>query len=152
VSAPKDLYASHIGSDMVLEGERSPRIQQDDAQWRRILELSGHRLRRGGRPSQRSPEQLNANIKILDSQTATLPCGSQPVMELPEEYKAGTDFQGIFIHNDDMGTAHRVLKAAGVKPGDLKIVSVDAHAAVSGHGGWLVPADVECNPCLPTGL
>ena len=37
-----------------------------------------------------------------------------------QKYKAGTDFQGIFIHNDDMGIgAIEALKAAGVKPGDL---------------------------------
>jgi len=67
-----------------------------------------------------------------------------------QKYKAGTDFQGIFIHNDDMGIgAIEALKAAGVKPGDLFIVSVDGtrggfQAMVD---GWF-QADVECNPLL----
>ena len=67
-----------------------------------------------------------------------------------QKYKAGTDFQGIFIHNDDMGLgAIEALKAAGVKPGDLFIVSVDGtrggfQAMID---GWF-QADVECNPLL----
>ncbi len=67
-----------------------------------------------------------------------------------QKYKSGTDFQGIFIHNDDMGIgAIEALKSAGIKPGDLKIVSVDGtrggfQAMVD---GWF-QADVECNPLL----
>jgi len=67
-----------------------------------------------------------------------------------KKYKPGADFQGIFIHNDDMGIgAIEALKSAGVKPGDLKIVSVDGtrggfQAMVD---GWF-QADVECNPLL----
>jgi simple sugar transport system substrate-binding protein len=67
-----------------------------------------------------------------------------------QKYKAGTDFQGIEIQNDDMGLgAIEALKAAGVKPGDLKIVSFDGtrggfQAMVD---GWF-NADVECNPLL----
>ena len=67
-----------------------------------------------------------------------------------DSFQPGTDFKALFIHNDDMGIgAIEALKAAGVKPGDVKIVSVDGtrggfQAMVD---GWF-QADVECNPLL----
>jgi ABC-type sugar transport system substrate-binding protein len=154
VSAPKDLYASHIGSDMVLEGERSAaEFNKMMPNGGAILELSG--TTGSGAAVGRAKglrNKLNANIKILDSQTGNFTrAEAKPVMEaFLKKYKAGTDFQGIFIHNDDMGIgAIESLKAAGVKPGDLKIVSVDGtrggfQAMVD---GWF-QADVECNPLL----
>ena len=57
---------------------------------------------------------------------------------------------GVFIHNDDMAIgAIEAIKAAGIEPGDLKIVSVDGtrggfQAMID---GW-IQADVECNPLL----
>jgi simple sugar transport system substrate-binding protein len=97
-------------------------------------------------------EGLNANLKILDSQTGNFTrAEAKPVMEaFLKKYKPGTDFQALFIHNDDMGIgAIEALKAAGVKPGDIKVVSVDGtrggfQAMVD---GWF-QADVECNPLL----
>ena len=154
VSASKDLYASHIGSDMVLEGERSAaEFNKLLASGGAILELSG--TTGSGAAVGRAKglrNKLNSNIKILDSQTGNFTrAEAKPVMEaFLKKYKAGTDFQGIFIHNDDMGIgAIESLKAAGVKPGDLKIVSVDGtrggfQAMVD---GWF-QADVECNPLL----
>jgi galactofuranose transport system substrate-binding protein len=56
----------------------------------------------------------------------------------------------VFIHNDDMAIgAIEAMKAAGLKPGDIKIVSVDGtrggfQAMID---GW-IQADVECNPLL----
>jgi simple sugar transport system substrate-binding protein len=154
VSASKDLYASHIGSDMVLEGERSAaEFNKLLASGGAILELSG--TTGSGAAVGRAKglrNKLNSNIKILDSQTGNFTrAEAKPVMEaFLKKYKAGTDFQGVFIHNDDMGIgAIESLKAAGVKPGDLKIVSVDGtrggfQAMVD---GWF-QADVECNPLL----
>jgi ABC-type sugar transport system substrate-binding protein len=154
VSAPPDLYASHIGSDMNLEGQRAAeefnKLMPDGGA---VLELSG--TTGSGAAVGRAKgfrEKLNSNIKILDSQTGNFTrAEAKPVMEaFLKKYKAGTDFQGIFIHNDDMGIgAIESLKAAGVKPGDLVIVSVDGtrggfQAMVD---GWF-QADVECNPLL----
>jgi ABC-type sugar transport system substrate-binding protein len=154
VSASKDLYASHIGSDMVLEGERSA------AEFNKLLPNGGAILELSGTTGSGAAvgrakglrNKLNSNIKILDSQTGNFTrAEAKPVMEaFLKKYKAGTDFQGIFIHNDDMGIgAIESLKAGGVKPGDLKIVSVDGtrggfQAMVD---GWF-QADVECNPLL----
>jgi ABC-type sugar transport system substrate-binding protein len=154
VSAPPDLYASHIGSDMNLEGQRAAeefnKLMPDGGA---VLELSG--TTGSGAAVGRAKgfrEKLNSNITILDSQTGNFTrAEAKPVMEaFLKKYKAGTDFQGIFIHNDDMGIgAIESLKAAGVAPGDLVIVSVDGtrggfQAMVD---GWF-QADVECNPLL----
>ncbi len=57
---------------------------------------------------------------------------------------------GFFIHNDGMaGAAVEALKAAGVKTGQIKIVSVDGTRGGFQMmiDGW-VQADVECNPLL----
>jgi simple sugar transport system substrate-binding protein len=154
VSADKSLYAAHIGSNMVLEGERAAeefnKLLPDGGA---ILELSG--TTGSGAAVGRAEglrNKLNPNIKIIDSQTGNFTrAEALPVMQaFLQKYKPGTDFQGIFIHNDDMGIgAIEALKAAGVNPGDLKIVSVDGtrggfQAMVD---GWF-QADVECNPLL----
>lgn len=154
VSADKALYAAHIGSDMVLEGERAA------AEFNKLLPSGGAILELSGTTGSGAAvgrakglrNKLNADIKILDSQTGNFTrAEAVPVMQaFLKKYKSGTDFQGIFMHNDDMGIgAIEALKTAGVKAGDLKIVSVDGtrggfQAMVD---GWF-QADVECNPLL----
>ena len=154
VSADKSLYASHIGSDMVLEGKRAAaEFNKQFPNGANILELSG--TTGSGAAEGRAKgfrADLAANIKIVASQTGNFTRAEAiPVMQaFLQKYKPVTDFQGIFIHNDDMGIgAIEALKAAGVKPGDLFIVSVDGtrggfQAMVD---GWF-QADVECNPLL----
>jgi simple sugar transport system substrate-binding protein len=154
VSADKSLYAAHIGSDMVLEGERAAaEFNKKFPNGAKILELSG--TTGSGAAVGRAEgfrAKINSNIEIIDSQTGNFTrTEALPVMQaFLQKYKAGEDFQGIFIHNDDMGIgAIEALKAAGVKPGDLFIVSVDGtrggfQAMVD---GWF-QADVECNPLL----
>jgi len=154
VSADPSLYVSHIGSDMFLEGQRAAaEFNKKFPEGAKILELSG--TTGSGAAVGRADgfrDALNANIEIIDSQTGNFTrAEALPVMQaFLQKYKAGTDFQGIFIHNDDMGIgAIEALKAAGVKPGDLFIVSVDGtrggfQAMVD---GWF-QADVECNPLL----
>jgi len=154
VSADKSLYAAHIGSNMELEGERAA------AEFNKLLPNGGAILELSGTTGSGAAvgrakglrNKLNSNIKIVDSQTGNFTrAEALPVMQaFLQKYKAGTDFQGIFIHNDDMGIgAIEALKSAGVKPGDLQIVSVDGtrggfQAMVD---GWF-QADVECNPLL----
>lgn len=154
VSADPSLYAAHIGSDMVLEGERAA------AEFNKLLPNGGAILELSGTTGSGAAvgraeglrNKLNANIKLLDSQTGNFTrAEAVPVMQaFLKKYKPGTDFQGVFIHNDDMGIgAIEALKTAGVKPGDLQIVSVDGtrggfQAMVD---GWF-QADVECNPLL----
>jgi galactofuranose transport system substrate-binding protein len=154
VSADPSLYAAHIGSNMVLEGERAAEeFNKAMPDGGAVLELSG--TTGSGAAVGRAEgfrNKLNPNITILDTQTGNFTrAEAVPVMQaFLKKYTPGEDFQGIFIHNDDMGIgAIEALKAAGVKPGDLTIVSVDGtrggfQAMVD---GWF-QADVECNPLL----
>lgn len=154
VSADSSMYASHIGSDMALEGKRAAaEFNKQFPDGAKILELSGTTGSGAAEGRARGfREDLNANIEIIDSQTGNFTrAEALPVMQaFLKKYKAGEDFQGIFIHNDDMGIgAIEALKAAGVNPGDLFIVSVDGtrggfQAMID---GWF-QADVECNPLL----
>jgi ABC-type sugar transport system substrate-binding protein len=152
VSSDPSLYASHIGSDMELEGKKAgDAMNKLLPNGGAILELSG--TTGSGAAVGRAKgfrESLNANIKILDSQTGNFTrAEGKPVMEAFLKKYAG-QIQGVFIHNDDMAIgAIEAIKAAGLKPGDLKIVSVDGtrggfQAMVD---GW-IQTDVECNPLL----
>ena len=152
VTADPSLYAAHIGSDMVIEGQRAAeemnKLLPDGG---KIVELSG--TTGSGAAVGRAKgfrEKLNPNIKIIDSQTGNFTrAEGKPVMEAFLKKYAG-QIDGAFIHNDDMAIgAIEAIKAAGLKPGDLKIVSVDGtrggfQAMVD---GWM-QADVECNPLL----
>ena len=152
VSADSSLYAAHIGSDMFLEGQRAAeemnKLLPDGGN---ILELSG--TVGSGAATGRAEgfrDALNDNITILDSQTGNFTRAEAiPVMEAFLKKYAG-QIDGVFIHNDDMAIgAIEAIKAAGIEPGDLKIVSVDGtrggfQAMID---GW-IQADVECNPLL----
>lgn len=152
VSADKSMYDLHIGSDMVLEGKRAAEeMNKLLPNGGNILELSG--TTGSGAAVGRAKgfrEVLNANIKIIDSQTGNFTrAEGKPVMEAFLKKYAG-QVQGVFIHNDDMAIgAVEAIKAAGLKPGDLKIVSVDGTRGGFQLmiDGW-VQADVECNPLL----
>jgi len=152
VNSDPSLYAAHIGADMELEGKRAAdEMNKLLPNGGSILELSGTTgsgaavgLAKGFR------EKLNATIKILDSRTGNFTrTEGKPVMEAFLKKYAG-QFQGVFIHNDEMALGViEVIMAAGLKPGDLKIVSVDGtrpgfQAMVD---GW-VQADVAGNPLL----
>lgn len=152
VSADKSLYAAHIGSDMVLEGQRAAdemnKLLPDGG---KIIELSG--TTGSGAAVGRAEgfrQNLNDNIEILDSQTGNFTTAEgKPVMEaFLKKYEGEID--GAFIHNDNMAIgAVEAIKAAGLKPSDIKIVSVDGTRGGFQLmiDGW-VQADVECNPLL----
>ncbi len=152
VTADPSLYAAHLGSDMEIEGQRSAeQMNKLLPNGGTIVELSG--TTGSGAANGRAKgfrEKLNPNIKIIDSQTGNFTrAEGKPVMEAFLK-KYGNQIQGAFIHNDDMAIgAIEAMKAAGLKPGDLKVVSVDGtrggfQAMVD---GW-IQADVECNPLL----
>jgi ABC-type sugar transport system substrate-binding protein len=152
VSADGSMYAAHIGSDMVIEGERSA------AEFNKLLPNGGNILELSGTTGSGAAvgrakgfrAKLNANIKILDSQTGNFTrAEGKPVMEAFLKKYAG-QIQGVFFHNDDMAIgAVEAIKAAGIKPGDLKMVSIDGTRGGFQLmiDGWL-QADVECNPLL----
>jgi ABC-type sugar transport system substrate-binding protein len=152
VSADKSLYVSHIGSDMELEGKKAgEEMNKLLPNGGNVLEISG--TTGSGAAVGRAKgfrETLNANIKILDSQTGNFnPTEAKPVAEAFLKKYAG-QIDGFFIHNDGMaGAVVEAMKAAGVKPGDIKMVSVDGTRGGFQMmiDGW-VQADVECNPLL----
>jgi len=152
VSADKSLYVSHIGSDMELEGKKAgEEMNKLLPNGGNVLEISG--TTGSGAAVGRAKgfrESLNANIKILDSQTGNFnPTEAKPVAEAFLKKYAG-QIDGFFIHNDGMaGAVVEAMKAAGVKPGDIKMVSVDGTRGGFQMmiDGW-VQADVECNPLL----
>jgi len=152
VSADKSMYASHIGSDMVIEGKRSAdEFNKLLPNGGNILELSG--TTGSGAAVGRAKgfrEALNPNIKILASQTGNFTrAEGKPVMEAFLKTYAG-QINGVFFHNDDMAIgAVEAIKAAGIKPGELKMVSIDGTRGGFQLmiDGWL-QADVECNPLL----
>jgi ABC-type sugar transport system substrate-binding protein len=152
VSADKSLYAAHIGSDMVLEGQKAAdemnKLLPDGG---KIIELSG--TTGSGAAVGRAEgfrKNLNANIEIIDSQTGNFTTAEgKPVMEAFLKKYAGK-IDGAFIHNDNMAIgAVEAMKAAGLQPGDIKVVSVDGTRGGFQLmiDGW-VQADVECNPLL----
>jgi simple sugar transport system substrate-binding protein len=152
VSADASMYAAHIGSDMVIEGERSA------AEFNKLLPNGGNILELSGTTGSGAAvgrakgfrAKLNPNIKILASQTGNFTrAEGKPVMEAFLKTYAG-QIQGVFFHNDDMAIgAVEAIKAAGIKPGDLKMVSIDGTRGGFQLmiDGWL-QADVECNPLL----
>jgi simple sugar transport system substrate-binding protein len=152
VTADPSLYAAHIGSDMVIEGERSA------AEFNKMLPNGGNILELSGTTGSGAAvgrakgfrAKLNANIKILDSQTGNFTrAEGKPVMEAFLKKYAG-QIQGVFFHNDDMAIgAVEAIKAAGIKPGELKMVSIDGTRGGFQLmiDGW-IQADVECNPLL----
>jgi galactofuranose transport system substrate-binding protein len=152
VSADPSLYAAHIGSDMEIEGKRSAEeFNKLLPNGGNILELSG--TTGSGAAVGRAKgfrEALNPNIKILDSQTGNFTrAEGKPVMEAFLKKYAG-QIDGVFFHNDDMAIgAVEAIKAAGIKPGELKMVSIDGTRGGFQLmiDGWL-QADVECNPLL----
>jgi len=152
VTADPSMYASHIGSDMVIEGKRAA------AEFNKLLPNGGNILELSGTTGSGAAvgrakgfrEDLNPNIKILDSQTGNFTrAEGKPVMEAFLKKYAG-QIDGVFFHNDDMAIgAVEAIKAAGLKPGDLKMVSIDGTRGGFQLmiDGWL-QADVECNPLL----
>jgi simple sugar transport system substrate-binding protein len=152
VTADKSLYASHIGSDMVVEGQRAAdemnALLPDGG---KVVELSG--TTGSGAAVGRAEGfrmNLNDNIEIIDSQTGNFTTAEgKPVMEAFLS-KYGDEIDGAFIHNDNMAIgAVEAMKAAGLSPGDIVIVSVDGTRGGFQLmiDGW-VQADVECNPLL----
>jgi simple sugar transport system substrate-binding protein len=152
VKADASLYAAHIGSDMELEGGRAAdEMNKLLPNGGNVIELSG--TTGSGAAVGRAKgfrAKLNKNITILDSQTGNFTrAEGKPVMEAFLKKYAGK-IQGAFIHNDDMAIgAVEAMKAAGLKAGDIKIISIDGTRGGFQLmiDGW-VQADVECNPLL----
>jgi galactofuranose transport system substrate-binding protein len=152
VSAAKTLYAAHIGSDMDLEGQKAgTEMNKLLPNGGNIVELSGT-TGSGAAVGRSAGERktLNKNITILDSQTGNFTTAeAQPVMEAFLKKYPGK-INGVISQNDDMTKGIvQAMTAAGIKPGDIPIVSFDGTRGGFQMmiDGWVM-ADVECNPLL----
>ncbi len=155
VTAPEDLYATWVGLDFKLEGQKAGDwAKQTFTEPTKMVVLEGTT---GSAPANDRAEGFDSaiagsSIEKIDSQTGDFTRdGGKSVMEgFLQKYGAdGIDL--VFAHNDDMALgAIEAIEAAGAKPGtDIKIVSIDAvhdgmQALVDGKINYIV----ECNPLL----
>src|SRR5690554_2868117 len=156
VSASEDLYASWVGRDFKLEGQKAGEwaAEQFGDTPTKMVVLEGTT---GSAPANDRAEGFDAaiagtQIEKIDSQTGDFTRdGGKTVMEgFIQKYGVdGIDL--VYAHNDDMGLgAIEAIEAAGAIPGeDIKIITIDAvhdgmQALVDGKINYIV----ECNPLL----
>ena len=154
-SQETDLYKTFLGSDFILEGEKSGEWVNEeyaDADAVKIVELQGTT---GSAPALDRAEGFrnvvtDPKFEIIASQTGDFTReGGKKVMEA--FLQANPEIDLVFAHNDDMGLgAIEAIKAAGLVPGeDIKLVTIDAV-----HDGMQALADgeiyfiAECSPLL----
>lgn len=121
------MYAAHIGSDVIPDGQRSAdatnELLPDGG---KIIELNS--TTGSGAVVDRVEcfrMNRNDNIKIIKSRTGNFTTAEgKPVMEAFLK-KYGNEIDGALIHNDNMAIgAVEAMKAADLKPDDIVIVSV----------------------------
>jgi simple sugar transport system substrate-binding protein len=152
IVADPSLYTTHIGSNMDLEGQKAA-IEMNKLlpNGGKIVELRG--TDGSGAAVGRAEgfrEAHQQNIKIIDTQVGNFTRADGKIAMTAMLKKNGKTINGLFSHNDDMTMgAIEALKAAGYKPGDIKIVSIDGtrEAFQAMIDGWIT-VDVECNPML----
>lgn len=151
------LYETFLGSDFVLEGERSGEwlVEQfaDADETVNIVELQGTT---GSAPANDRKEGFenvisqDPKFQIIASQTGEFTrAKGKEVMEA--FLKAHDDIDVLFAHNDDMGLgAIEAIEGAGLTPGeDIIIITIDAvkdgmQALADGKINFIA----ECSPLL----
>lgn len=155
VTASEDLYATWVGLDFTLEGQKAGEWAAENfTEPTKMVVLEGTT---GSAPANNRADGFDAAIEgtpieKIDSQTGDFTRdGGKSVMEgFLQKYGAdGIDL--VYAHNDDMALgAIEAIEAAGATPGeDIKIISIDAvhdgmQALVDGKINYIV----ECNPLL----
>jgi ABC-type sugar transport system substrate-binding protein len=154
-SEDDSLYASFLGSDFILEGERAGEwvnTEFADADQVNIVELQGTT---GAAPANDRAEGFRNKVtdpkfEIIASQTGDFTrAGGKQVMEA--FLQANPDIDLVYAHNDDMGLgAIEAIEAAGKVPGeDIKIVTVDAvKDGMTALSEGKINFIVECSPLL----
>jgi ABC-type sugar transport system substrate-binding protein len=154
-SEDDSLYASFLGSDFILEGERAGEwvnTEFADADQVNIVELQGTT---GAAPANDRAEGFrnvvtDPKFEIIASQTGDFTrAGGKQVMEA--FLQANPEIDLVYAHNDDMGLgAIEAIEAAGLVPGeDIKIVTVDAvKDGMTALADGKINFIVECSPLL----
>ena len=150
VYSDESLYDVHLLIDNLLQGQKSAEeMNKLLPNGGNIVELSGPAgFEQAKKRASGFRDELKDNISILDSQTGNWNReDAVPVMEdFLKKYKG--QIEGMYIHNDDMTMgAIEALRAAGIAPGEIKIVSIDGtrEAFQAMIDGW-IQAEVETNP------
>jgi simple sugar transport system substrate-binding protein len=156
IDADPELYATYIGSDFNLEGQKAALAMCDllaDSENKKIVEITGAVGASAAidRAAGFREAMGECGIEILDSQTGNWGVPeSKAVMEAFLKNYEG-EIAGVFGHNDEEAIgAVQAIEEAGLVPGeDIKVIGVDATA----HGfEYLIPgkinALIECNPLL----
>jgi galactofuranose transport system substrate-binding protein len=133
VDSPEDLWATFLGADFVIEGEKAGNWAVEefaDADSVKVVELFGTT---GSTPANDRAEGFlnivgsDPKFEIIASQTGDFTrAGGKQVMEAFLQSNPEIDL--VYAHNDDMGLgAVEAIEAAGLTPGvDIKLVTVDA--------------------------
>jgi len=160
-SEDTSLYATFLGSDFVLEGQKAGEWLVQNADTSdvngdgkiNVVQIEGTT---GAAPAIDRKEGFETaiaadpSISVIASQTGdfTRDGGKQVMESFLQSYQ---DIDVLFAHNDDEGLgAIEAIKAAGLTPGkDIKIITIDAvkdgmTALAAGEISYIV----ECNPLL----
>ena len=160
-SQDDSLYATFLGSDFVLEGQKAGEWLVENADTSdvngdgkiNVVQIEGTT---GAAPAIDRKEGFETaiaadpSISVIASQTGdfTRDGGKQVMESFLQSYQ---DIDVLFAHNDDEGLgAIEAIKAAGLTPGkDIKIITIDAvkdgmTALAAGEISYIV----ECNPLL----
>ena len=156
IDADPDLYATYIGSDFNLEGQKVAMAMCDllaDSETKNVVEITGAVGASAAidRAAGFREAMDECGLNILDSQTGNwgVPESKQVMEAFLKKYEGQID--GVFGHNDEEAIgAVQAIEEAGLVPGeDIKVIGVDATA----HGfEYLIPGKInsliECNPLL----
>lgn len=155
VTAPEDLYATWVGLDFELEGQKAGEWAAEQfTEPTKMVVLEGTT---GSAPANDRAEGFDSAIEgtpieKIDSQSGDFTRdGGKSVMEGFLQKYGADEIDLVYAHNDDMGLgAIEAIEAAGAVPGeDIKIITIDAvrdgmQALVDGKINYIV----ECNPLL----
>jgi galactofuranose transport system substrate-binding protein len=157
IDSSATLYYTRIGSDFVMEGQKSAKAMCDllkDFTKKNVVEVSGAVGASAGIDRAKGFRQTmgDCGITITASQTGNWAVAdSKAVVEAWLKDPTLKDFQGVFAHNDEEALgAIQAIKEAGLVPGkDVMVIGLDATkdgfaALIDGTLG----ADIECNPLL----
>ncbi|WP_084074929.1 ABC transporter substrate-binding protein [Demequina sp. NBRC 110052] len=155
VTASDDLYASWVGLDFELEGQKAGEwaaAEFTEPTNMVVLEGTTGSAPANDRATGFDNAIAGSSITKLDSQTGDFTRdGGKTVMEGFLQKYGVDEIDLVYAHNDDMALgAIEAIEAAGAEPGvDIKIVSIDAvrdgmQALADGKINYIV----ECNPLL----
>ncbi len=157
IDADPSLYATYIGSDFNLEGQKAAAAMcglLSASAKKNVVEISGAVGASAAidRAKGFREKMGECGIVIPDGMTQTGNWGVPESKAVMEAFlKKSKDIQGVFAHNDEEAIgAIQAIKEAGLVPGkDIQVIGVDATAdgfkyMISGELG----ADIECNPLL----